>query len=633
MASRLPLELLHDIILLNDDSCSKDGLETESESEQFSLRNFYLKEKPKPCAKSIALVCRYWFSFVAESPCLWISSLCISVPSISVGDGDSALRDALSFDTLSSKCDLDIYIECPESTDDPNDLASLISSFLQATVQRWRRFRMIDSRHTERYWTLLPTDLSNARRLKSVNFGGRDPTMLQSLGRWNAPNLEHIDIDIDYPKPTPILLLDQGEHFQQAFRNTRYATFGWSVPRSDMVIHQIVELYRLCPPTQDISLEVVDYHRAGINIVRLDLKAASSRITQGVSRLERELRLKGPKRLIMEVLQTLPMQELTAVALRPVDTSDNSVLALDHSSSHPARPSISSLRLLFDYGEITNISEYLDCTNLTELDILLHNGMAISLAHAFPALRCLSLITHASWVQCLPFGLSGLEAPMLRDLSIKGLKYSGLEKPPDAIKLSLPNLQKATFLVDADYPSLTELAILATIDAAKLLALDITRSQIGRHTSKVNTLAEWIQDVLARVQEFYLVAPCKWNSFLSFVKFMPNLAMLGLTIDKTENTRVVTLLGCHTAHGLILPLLERLEIIAQCPYASIVEKLTEAILSRRKAGVPELKLIKLTIPFQTVGVESIVQLKKVVYHETAYVLAYGTRVEVGGKPG
>jgi hypothetical protein len=66
----------------------------------------------------------------------------------------------------------------------------------------------------------------------------------------------------------------------------------------------------------------------------------------------------------------------------------------------------------------------------------------------------------------------------------------------------------------------------------------------------------------------------------------------------------------------------RLDITARCSHVKIAEKLTDMIAARRKAGLSELKSMRLAVPRPTLRDPSVVQFEKMLSPETAYVLGW-----------
>jgi hypothetical protein len=616
MFPRVPLEVLHDIILLNDDHCTQDGVVTNST--RLYRESFYLSERLKPCARSIAQVCTRWRLIVKGSPRLWLASLHLGVPSSGygktpVGDARSVLQRALSGNILSSNCDLDISIEYLALPFEDKDLISDIDAFLRLTVQRWRclKLKSCTSLSSMR-WAALTMDLFNTPRLKTLHYQGDATPWLGSATKWRAPNLQKLEVRNRVGMVGHLDMLPElAVAFKDAFSNAQYASLTGRIPL-DTAGERMLELYRSCSPFQNLSLTAIESSSRTSSPLAVDvfLVVPSKNTTAPNGSLQREVSIAASHTLVIQALQVFPIQELTCFKVYPnmhypilPETSTRYQFKLWKTSLVT-----SCLSLSFTRGKIPYFFDYLDCTRLIEIDLFLHET-DISLAHFFPSLRIACLSSPGTvWSSILPFSLSGLMAPSLQDLRLQGLAYTDFQSFPGGINLNLPGLYKVAFGTNTHHSSLiSEMAILMTLNSPTLRVLDLKKCHMhGVPMSAISAATRSIRASLAIVEELHISIPGSFAVLKSFTDSMPQLLCLDLCIYGKILKEFVIFFG-SLSEGVVsnLPCLTALKIRTDLEmHEALVRQFADAIVTRRKAGAPELQTIQLTMRFGLVGIET-----------------------------
>jgi hypothetical protein len=597
MAHRLPSELLHEIILLNDDNCSSlEGVTTNLR--QPDCVNYYIKPKLKPCAGSTALVCTDWYSLVKDSPRLWVASFQLADSSENSEATDERmkfLQATLDANILSSNCDLDIFILCREL--DNEWIVTSIASFLHATSHRWRFLEINNS--AGEYpgpWLAFAVELSKTPRLRSLCYVGASGWLASST-QWRATMLDTINIYAGLDSLVTLPVFEDA--FTRVFTTAKHGQIIMEIAHADSV-NYIRNLYQLCSPTQSLLLKIDG--NCDLGILQTDFRV--DWVSGVVNNVVQDRKLS-----FMDTDITLVSQVLEAVEA-PEVTSLSIYIAINNIIPHralTARHQTTGLR----YLELTIANDWLsstfsclNCTSLTSIQLSIHNLSRedVSLDFALPVLQRLMLRT-TTWGNRSYFktiGLGGLKAPVLQELHILGFFPDDPQNLPN-IKPEFSRLRKMSFGVDQQ-SVLDELVLLATFDAPMLTILDISRCNLHTMTmSEIGEATGLIQDVLSRVDELHIWIPEESAVLGIFVNLMPELTSLNININsnrwnpgEARFAEIMTFLGSQREENMaVLPLLTTLGIRVYCLLGMMVQNLVATVSKRREAGVSELKHIRL----------------------------------------
>lgn len=599
MAIQLPLELLHEIILLNDDQFTKEG-PVATYIKASAPHSEYVTEKSKPCASSIARVCKCWRAFVENSPRLRLS--CLNLLSATDVEGSlleaqrkAALNEAFADGIHSSNADLDINIH--HSFSDDQEILFAIDRLLCQTVERWR-WLWIDGciRQSSERWSALMASLSSTPHLRGLRYTG-DVSWLASLHQWHAPNLETIEVLNHHSTLGSFVLPEIAQAFKSAFKRSRYSNLTGDIPDSDVADQRILSLYRVFPSTGNFDMRVSEHCNISTTHFEVQLLSDCEPGIANLSPPRRQLSLSGSESFVIRMLTEFPVKDIPSLSIFATGSTPDLHMPLE-------TPNLSSLQLSLDSARLSSMLSYMDCKNLTFLDLEIRHLVVatVSLNPVFPALLRFRLATGKGPFQDtrMMSDVGNFKAPGLQELLLQGvLKAPVLQYK---VKPVLPNLQKVTFGGGGGFARFGELAFLSTFNAPLLEVLDVTNCRMRNILiSDVDATTILIKDALITVEIIHIGNFGALVVLESFVRFTPKLVALQVCIEESLVLELLDFLGIYGEGSTNPPLLSKLEIQTystghgECRAAEVIERLVDAIVARREAGAVEFEHISLKV--------------------------------------
>jgi hypothetical protein len=617
MANRLPLELLHEIILLNDDLFTKEG---PVATYMATHRSEYIPEKPKPCAGSIARVCKSWQSYVKNSPRLNLSCFSLFVETGEMEEErDVALREAFDDGILSSTADLDIHIHHKFLESD--DMIFAIDRLLCGTVERWRWLGVDGcfNRAHER-WAALAAGLSSTPRLKGFYFTG-DPRWLASPHQWHAPNLETIEVLDHYEMNESRLLLEPTKALGKILMKAKYSGLMGNIPDDDNANQRVLRLYRMFSSTQHLRLRISEEAKRSTSYIGADILSDCDPDTP--EHLFRHLSLSGSERFIVRSLKAFPIQEMPSLSILATGA------AIDLPESFET-PNLSSLHLSVTFNRLPSILSYVEYQDIKFLDLEIRSEIVenVSLRHALPALLRLRLRTQkrSGLSGTMTFDFRTLNAPRLRELILQGVVKDST--PFSTVKPVLADLRKIVLGGRKQSACFQELAFLSTFDAPALKVLDVKYCDLRFPSSPgVEATENAIKGILEIVEDLRVGDYRELAVLESFIRFTPKLGALQVDIKEVAALEFLKFLATYgDREEMNLPLLTKLEVhilwnADECRAEEVIEGLADAILARRDAGIAEFEHIRLCVSEET-------QYQQARYSQLSEVIADQTTVEI-----
>ncbi len=211
MAQRLPSELLHEIILINDDHVSvklNPGDRTGMLGSRWIVKHrsnpasqtggiYSCERKLKPCAGMVRRVCRRWQFYVEGSSRLWLSRTFIS---INPQDMKRFIEDDLIGGMLpichSSDIDLALLIVKGRSAD-PSDDANALLKFFDLVAPHLRSITMVTRWASFlTFWAQYQETLPTLPRLLSFSISA-DVDLSSVEIRLRSRNLKSLNVTVD----------------------------------------------------------------------------------------------------------------------------------------------------------------------------------------------------------------------------------------------------------------------------------------------------------------------------------------------------------------------------------------------------------------------------------------------------
>ncbi len=201
MATRLPLELLHEIILLNDDHIDhytgtlENNTEYRAPTDRATNSILSFGRRPKKCARTIGLVCMAWHSFVKHSPRLWLCRIRLSLeiaPSTRLIREDFSIRNK---DLLhNNDIDIDLYIRSELSERGDALVMEMFVNFLLPNALQWRSLR-VDC-HSPMLWLKIQEKARRLPRMIHLHGLGTDENLVMEFPRsdLSIPRLRFADV-------------------------------------------------------------------------------------------------------------------------------------------------------------------------------------------------------------------------------------------------------------------------------------------------------------------------------------------------------------------------------------------------------------------------------------------------------
>lgn len=598
MLIQLPFELLHEIILLNDDQITKEG-PVATYLDASAIHSEFIPERPKPCAGSVARVCKSWHSFIKNSPRLRLS--CLMIANVRHGGKDpqeerkAALDEAFVNGILTSNADLDIFIG--HSYPDWEEIVSAIDRLLCGTVGRWRWLGIDECfGKSSDLWISLVTGLTSTPRLRGIYYTGCTG-WLASVKQWRAPRLETVEV-LDHYEPTGSTKLPElTQPFKNVFKRAKYSSLMGYLLDDDFTHQRILLLYRVFPLIENLHLSVGEHQHGSERYLRVSILSDCEPDTEDLAISQRHLALSGSERFIIRCMKSFPVQDMHSLSIRAAGAATDLHEPFE-------TPNLLSLQLEVFFPRLSSTLSYVECKNLTflGLDICARTAVDVSLDRAFPALLRFRLRRGGKpfWAKRMTFDVGNLSAPNLQELFLTGV----LKKPilGYTIKPILPNLRKVVLGSLEQSASSGDLDFLSAFNAPMLKVLDLTHCRIGDVSIPgAEAIANTIKDALATIEDMHVADLRELVVFQAFVRFMPKLVTLQMRITESVASDFLWFLGACGKDSMNLPLLMKLEIhmhktwSGECCADEVVRKLVDAILARREVGLVELVHISLKV--------------------------------------
>jgi hypothetical protein len=555
MAHRIPLELLHEIILINDDDVDfKTGkmggygptgppaLTRYHSYEHPRITLYFTPRAPKYCAKAIGLVCQHWNFFVRQSPRLWVSRV-----TVSLGKDDRTKTDILAkIGKIFRDCDLDIQISCCRSIN-LTDFVQILASI----ATQWRSLFIQTS--SLDLWLQFQAACPTLPRLVSLCCAIKIPEYYHPIG-MHMPQLRYLQIEHALLKPTSHLVI-----FGSSL--TTLSLKGVSFDAGFAAVVTQMQLLSALPHLQQLAIEESESGVALDGHQSMPFPPSSERPASLSS-----ARMKVSSVLFHVFLHAFRIDKLRELSLRILGHRNGPDAAINLPALDA--PSLLNLELSINPLDLSLLDASASLPSLDVLDIDLkspidHFGQDLAprplqIGVSFPKLRRLSIKARRP----LPFAryLGGLDAPMLESIDLRNIStphfYRALGNPFTPFL----HLKQAKLFCD-DIPCRI-LEVLTELDLPRLEDLDIDIAAHEPYDLSFSTQEEErlrFNHLFSRIKAIRLRLREQLDLLKLLVNEMSQVKRLRITLEPSQTTQLAELASFDSS--LVLPKLSRLAII------------------------------------------------------------------------
>jgi hypothetical protein len=615
MALRIPSDLLQDFILINDDDIDRDTGELMGHgpvrSDQLplvytdsKLKFEYTPRVPKHCAKSISLVCRRWYSFVQQSPRLWISRVNVELMQTSYPWQASQFPHNVLRATDFQECDLDLKIRHHKPSlmhviaDEIH--TQLFMEAISSLASQWRSLTINTA--SSKFWTTFQAACPTLPRLISLTSIVLTPeetcqpiTMCMPQVRQLSLEVSTFALETNLPavlRSTVASLTLNGVSFDTGFEN--FVTH----------MHLLATLPHL------VQLKIQESHKiaaAPPALISPDwAQPFSSKVLPALKRLH----IQGFPTLFRAVLEAFSLEgveDLMMVRFR----NDGHLRPEVHLPALDAR-SLTNLELNITGSELALLHASTQLPSLSTLKLTV-TDLPLGLSElrfdaSLPRLKKLSV--ESVYSIALQRNLGNIDAPMLESVDLKNLVL--VSSPDDPIGAAtfetttniasnyFANLRRVRISHGIFPRGAKPLDVLIGLQAPNLFELDIEGILCGIYIESSWSLTRsYYADILSRPKNVRLRLRERLAFFEEFLGSLAQVEELQITVDHhTLHTEITHLAHIKHSTQLIIPNLSRLTIIIpiarhQLNHAQKVLNVIENMLNSR--AMFDAKPVELTV--------------------------------------